>query len=230
MIRQLAFDLPAQEAWRREDFFVSPANAVALAAVDGWRDWPLGKLVLVGPEGSGKTHLARMWAAAVGARIVAGAELAGAELAGADIAQLAAGGPVVVEDAEAVAGNRQAEEALFHLHNMVVPQAPLLLTARQPARDWGITLPDLRSRMDAASLARLEPPDDALLAAVLVKLFGDRQVVVPAALIPWMVTRMERSLAVARRLVAALDARALAEGKPISRAMAAALLDSGDAE
>lgn len=225
MIRQLAFDLPAQEAWRREDFFVSPANAVALAAVDGWRDWPLGKLVLVGPEGSGKTHLARMWAAAVGARIVAGAELAGA-----DIAQLAAGGPVVVEDAEAVAGNRQAEEALFHLHNMVVPQAPLLLTARQPARDWGITLPDLRSRMDAASLARLEPPDDALLAAVLVKLFGDRQVVVPAALIPWMVTRMERSLAVARRLVAALDARALAEGKPISRAMAAALLDSGDAE
>lgn len=225
MIRQLAFDLPAQEAWRREDFFVSPANAVALAAVDGWRDWPLGKLVLVGPEGSGKTHLARMWAAAVGARIVAGAELAGA-----DIAQLAAGVPVVVEDAEAVAGNRQAEEALFHLHNMVVPQAPLLLTARQPARDWGITLPDLRSRMDAASLARLEPPDDALLAAVLVKLFGDRQVVVPAALIPWMVTRMERSLAVARRLVAALDARALAEGKPISRAMAAALLDSGDAE
>ncbi|MEF3046957.1 chromosomal replication initiator DnaA [Pseudotabrizicola sp. L79] len=225
MIRQLAFDLPAQEAWRREDFFVSPANAVALAAVDGWRDWPLGKLVLVGPEGSGKTHLARMWAAAVGARIVAGAELAGA-----DIAHLAAGGPVVVEDAEAVAGNRQAEEALFHLHNMVVPQAPLLLTARQPARDWGITLPDLRSRMDAASLARLEPPDDALLAAVLVKLFGDRQVVVPAALIPWMVTRMERSLAVARRLVAALDARALAEGKPISRAMAAALLDSGDAE
>lgn len=225
MIRQLAFDLPAQEAWRREDFFVSPANAVALAAVDGWRDWPLGKLVLVGPEGSGKTHLARMWAAAVGARIVAGAELAGA-----DIAHLAAGGPVVVEDAEAVAGNRQAEEALFHLHNMVVPQAPLLLTARQPARDWGITLPDLRSRMDAASVARLEPPDDALLAAVLVKLFGDRQVVVPAALIPWMVTRMERSLAVARRLVAALDARALAEGKPISRAMAAALLDSGDAE
>ena len=225
MIRQLAFDLPAQEAWRREDFFVSPANAVALAAVDGWRGWPLGKLVLVGPGGSGKTHLARMWAAAVGARIVAGAELAGA-----DIAQLAAGGPVVVEDAEAVAGNRQAEEALFHLHNMVVPQAPLLLTARQPARDWGITLPDLRSRMDAASLARLEPPDDALLAAVLVKLFGDRQVVVPAALIPWMVTRMERSLAVARRLVAALDARALAEGKPISRAMAAALLDSGDAE
>lgn len=225
MIRQLAFDLPAQEAWRREDFFVSPANAVALAAIEGWRDWPLGKLMLVGPEGSGKTHLAHLWCAASGGRMVAGAKLAAA-----DLAEIASAGAVAVEDAEAVAGDRAAEEALFHLHNMVVQRGHLLLTARRPARDWGIALPDLRSRMDAASVARLEAPDDALLSAVLVKLFADRQVTVQPALIPWMVTRMERSLAAARQLVAALDARALQEGKPISRALAAAVLDSGTTE
>lgn len=225
MIRQLAFDLPAQEAWRREDFFVSPANAVALAAVDGWRGWPNGKLLVVGPAGSGKTHLAHLWAEAVGGRLVRGADLATA-----DLAQLAAGAAIAVEDAEAVAGNRSAEEALFHLHNMVLPHGHLLLTARRAARDWGMVLPDLRSRIEAAGVARLDSPDDALLSAVLVKLFADRQVVVPPTLIPWLVLRMERSLASARRLVAALDARALAEGKPISRAMAAAMLDSEGAE
>lgn len=225
MIRQLAFNLPAQEAWRREDFFVSPANAVALAAVDGWRGWPNGKLLVVGPAGSGKTHLAHLWAEAVGGRLVQGADLATT-----DLAQLAAGAAIAVEDAEAVAGNRSAEEALFHLHNMVLPHGHLLLTARRAARDWGMVLPDLRSRIEAAGVARLDSPDDALLSAVLVKLFADRQVVVPPTLIPWLVLRMERSLASARRLVAALDARALAEGKPISRAMAAAMLDSEGAE
>lgn len=225
MIKQLAFDLPAQVAWRRDDFFVSPANAVALATIDDWQNWPLRKLMLLGPAGSGKTHLAHLWAEATGAAMVAGADLTGA-----DLPELANAGAVVVEDAEAVAGNRAAEEALFHLHNMVVERGFLLLTSDHPARDWGITLPDLRSRMDAALVARLESPDDALLSAVLVKLFADRQVMVPPTLIPWLVARMERSLAAARGLVAALDAQALAEGKPISRTMAAALLDRDDAE
>jgi chromosomal replication initiation ATPase DnaA len=225
VIRQLAFDLPAQEAWRREDFFVSPANQVALAALDGWRDWPQRKMVMIGPPGSGKTHLARLWAEETGAHYLRAADLAGLDLAG-----LAAPAAVVVEDAEAVAGNPGAEEALFHLHNMVLPRGHLLLTARRPVRDWGLHLPDLKSRMEAAGVLRLEAPDDALLSAVLVKLFADRQVMVAPTLIPWMVARMERSLAAARALVAALDARALAEGKPISRAMAAALLDRPEEE
>lgn len=225
MIRQLAFDLPAQEAWRREDFFVSPANQVALATLDGWRDWPQRKLVLVGPPGSGKTHLARLWAEETGARYLRAGDLAGLDLAG-----LAAPAAVVVEEADGVAGDSAAEEALFHLHNIVQPSGHLLLTARGPVRDWGLRLPDLKSRMEAAGVVRLEPPDDALLSAVLVKLFADRQVVVPPGLIPWLVVRMERSLAAAREVVAALDARALAEAKPISRAMAAALLDRPEEE
>lgn len=218
--RQLAFDLPPQEAWRREDFFVSPANALALSTVDGWTNWPLRKLMLIGPEGSGKTHLAHLWADQTGAVIIPARALPGA-----DLPDLAALGAVVVEDAEGAAGKAEAETALFHLHNMLSGNGHLLITSRHAVRDLGLTLPDLRSRLEAASVARLEAPDDSLLSAVLVKLFADRQVAVPMALIPWLVSRMERSLAAARQLVAALDAQALAEARPISRAMAAALLD-----
>ena len=225
MIRQLAFDLPVQAAYRREDFFASATNAHALAAVEAWRGWPGGKMLLVGPPGAGKTHLTHLWAATAGAVIVAGADLAGA-----DLLVLAESGAVAVEDADAVAGTPEAETALFHLHNLVLPRGSLLLTARGPARDWGLRLPDLKSRMDAASVARLEPPDDALLSAVLVKLFADRQTVVPPALIPWLVARMERSIDAARELVAAMDARALAQGKPITRATAQGLLDRDEAE
>ncbi|TGD64765.1 chromosomal replication initiator DnaA [Tabrizicola sp. WMC-M-20] len=225
MTRQLAFDLPARQAFRRADFFESVANAHALAAVDGWRDWPGGKMLLVGPPGAGKTHLAHLWADMAGAVMVAGTALAGA-----DLLALAQAGTVVVEDADAVAGVPEAEVALFHLHNLVVPRGSLLLTARGPVRDWGLALPDLKSRMEAAPVARLEAPDDALLSAVLVKLFTDRQTVVPPALIPWLVARMERSIDAARALVAAMDARALAQGRPITRATAQGLLDRDDTE
>lgn len=224
MIRQLAFDLPTREAFRREDFFVSPSNAVALAALDGWRDWPGGKMLLVGPKGSGKTHLAHMWADEAGAALIRGHDLADA-----DLPALSAQGAVVVEDAQTVAGNAAAQAAFFHLHNLVAQSGALLVTADSPPRDWGLILPDLASRLQAATLMRLDPPDDALLSAVLVKLFADRQITVPPALVPYLVQRMERSIAAARSVVAALDARALALGKPITRQMAADLLDSDDA-
>jgi len=223
VIRQLAFDLPAREAWRREDFFPSPANAAALAAVDDWRNWPGGKLVLTGPKGSGKTHLARLWAAEAGAAL-----LPAADLTTADLPALSAHGAVAVEDAETAAGNPQAEAAFFHLHNLVTQSGHLLVTASLPPRDWGLALPDLASRLQAAALARIEAPDDALLSAVLIKLFADRQITVPPALIPYLVARMERSIDAARAIVAALDARALAEGRPITRQLAADLLGSSD--
>ncbi len=225
MSRQLAFDLPAREGFRREDFFVSPANAIAMAALEAWRDWPGGKLLLVGPLGAGKTHLAHVWAAETGAVLVQGGDLGTADVPG-----LAEAGAVAVEDACDVAGDAAAEEALFHLHNMVVQNGHLLMTADRPVRDWGLRLPDLKSRVEAAGVARLEAPDDALLAAVLVKLFADRQVTVAPTLIPWLVARMERSIDAARSLVAALDAKALREGRPITRAMAEGLLDTGHAE
>lgn len=219
MIRQLAFDLPLSEAMTRADFFVSPSNALALGMVEDAAQWPLGRLLLLGPEGAGKTHLAQIWAAATGARIVSGAGLADH-----DIAALA-GGPVVVDGAEAGAGDAAAEAALFHLVNFIAGNHPLLLTARAAPRDWGLGLPDLFSRLQATSVARLEPPDDALLSAVLVKLFTDRQIEVAANLIPYLVSRMPRQISAARALVAALDSQALAEGRPITRPLAAVVLD-----
>ncbi len=222
MSRQLAFDLPAPARHRREDFFVSPANAVALASLDDWRGWPGGKLMLTGPPGAGKTHLAAIWAAETGAAVVRAADLAQG-----DLPDLAAAGRVVVEDADEIAGDRRAETLLFHLHNMVTPAGRLLITAVRAPRDQGLVLPDLLSRMQAAPLARLDSPDDALLSAVLVKLFADRQIAVPANLIPWLVARMDRSVAAARDLVALLDAHALAEGRAVTRVLAARMLGPG---
>jgi chromosomal replication initiation ATPase DnaA len=217
VIRQLAFDLPSAEAMTREHFFVAPSNALALAAVDGWQDWPGRKLMLIGPEGAGKTHLARIWAALTGAVI-----LPAETLDGQDIASLT-GRAVVVEDADRLG---EAEAQLFHLHNLVTTTGVLLLTARTPPRDWGMTLPDLKSRMQATPIAQLDGPDDALLSAVLVKLFADRQISVPANLIPYLISRMPRSIGAARALVATLDTRTLAAGRPITRALAGEILDT----
>jgi chromosomal replication initiation ATPase DnaA len=213
---QLAFDLPSAEAMTREDFFVAPSNALALQTVEGWRDWPGRKLLLIGPDGAGKTHLAQVWAAMTGAAV-----LPGDQLGAVDVASLS-GRAVVVEDAERVG---PAEAQLFHLHNLVTATDALLLTARTPPRDWGLQLPDLISRMQATAIAQLDGPDDALLSAVLVKLFADRQVAVPATLIPYLVSRMPRSIGAARGLVAALDAAALAAGRPINRKLAGEMLD-----
>ncbi len=223
MSRQLAFDLPGTDALTRDEFFVSPANALALAAIDSWRGWPGGKMLLVGPTGSGKTHLAHVWLQAAGAALIHGAGLADADLPG-----LAAKGAVVVEDAGAVAGQTTAETALFHLHNLLAQGGFLLMTATSPARDWGLRLADLTSRLQAAPVTRLDAPDDALLSAVLIKLFADRQITVAPNLIAYLITRMPRSINAARALVAALDAAALAQARPITRALAADVLDSPD--
>lgn len=218
MAEQLTFDLPTRAALGREDFFVSPANAMALAALDDWRAWPLGKLVLVGPNGSGKTHLAHVWAEAAGATIVAGEDLGAA-----DLPALAATGAVAVEDAN---GDALDPAALFHLHNLLAEaQGALLVTATRPPVQWDAALPDLISRMQAATLVRVDPPDDALLHAVLLKQFTDRQLAVAPEVTAYLVTRMERSFDAAARLVDALDATALTEGRRITRAFAGDVLD-----
>jgi chromosomal replication initiation ATPase DnaA len=218
LTRQLAFDLASRAALRREDFFVTDANRLALETLDAWAGWPGRKCLLLGPEGSGKSHLAAVWAAGVGGQVLPIAALATADLGA------FAGARVAVEDADQ--GSPAEAAGLFHLHNLVTGQGALLVTAQTPPGDWASGLPDLVSRMQAATVARLDPPDDALLSAVLVKLFADRQVAVAPALIPYLVARMPRSVAAARGLVAELDARALAEGRPITRALAAGVLDS----
>lgn len=224
MIRQLAFDLPARPALGRADLFVSPANALALASLEAWRDWPQGKMILIGPHGAGKTHLAHVWAAAANAVLVDSGALPGT-----DLDALAREDAVALEDADALSGDPEAEASLFHLHNLLAERRrPFLLTADAPPRDWGLQLADAKSRMLAAPVARLEPPDDGLLSAVLVKLFEDRQIAVPPALVSWLITRMDRDLATARRIVAALDARSLAEQRPVSRQMAMDVLAGTD--
>ena len=225
MIQQLTFDLPAETRLTRADFCLSPANALALAAVEGWQAWPNNKMLVVGPEGAGKSHLAQIWASDANAVL-----LRAADLVASDIPALATHGAVGVEDAETLAGNPAAEAALFHLHNLLATSGTLLITANAPPRDWGLTLPDLASRMQATALTRLDPPDDALLTAVLAKLFADRQLVISPNLIPYLVLRMNRSIAAARTLVDALDARALSQHRPITRAMAGEILDRAPSE
>jgi chromosomal replication initiation ATPase DnaA len=218
---QLSFPLPRLEALGREAFFVSPANSLAVRQVEDWRGWPQGKLVLIGPEGSGKSHLAGIWAALAGARVTMAADLPVA-----DLPALAAG-PVLVEDADRVAGVAEAEAALFHLHNLcLVAGVPLLLTARRAPRHWHIGLADLASRVEGTAVATLDALDDALLSALLVKLFSDRQIAPPPRLVDYCVRRMDRSFAAAQKLVADLDSRALATGRPIGTALAAELLDN----
>jgi chromosomal replication initiation ATPase DnaA len=218
MTGQLAFDLPLRAALGRGDFFVAPSNAAAVAAVEGWRDWPGGRLLLLGAGGAGKSHLVQVWRGLVPG---GAAEVAAAGLPAADLPALAAAGAVAVESAEAVAGDRAAEAALLHLHNMLgEAQGRLLLTAARSVADWGVALPDLESRMRALPLARIGAPCDALLAAVMVKLFADRQVRVAPAVIAYFAARMERSLSAAAGLVARADALALARGGAVTLSVA----------
>ncbi|MDE3239999.1 MAG: chromosomal replication initiator DnaA [Paracoccaceae bacterium] len=224
MIRQRPLPLPRAraEALSRDDFFETPANATALAAVEGWQDWPEGKLVLIGPGGAGKSHLARIWAHEAGAAL-----LSGHDIAAADLPALAAIGAVALDETHHVAGNPAAETALFHLHNMMTAaRGLLLLTGSDAPNRWPVALPDLASRLQAIPVARLEPPDDSLIAAVLVKLFTDRQLSVPPAVIAYLTPRLPRSLAEVSRTVAAIDMRALEERREITRALAAEVLDT----
>lgn len=218
--RQLSFDLPVREALGRDDFYVSPANATAVAMIEAWQNWPTRKLLLTGPAGAGKTHLVHVWAALSNAPIVAARDLPAA-----DIAALGSG-PVAVEDCTEIAGSSAAEETLFHLHNLALAEGQsLLLTANAPARDWPLILPDLASRMQGTPAVVLEPPDDILLQAVLMKLMADRQLSPTPGTIPFLTRRIDRSFAAARDIVERLDELALTSGRPINRALAGDLLD-----
>lgn len=192
---------------------------MAVALIDRWSEWPGAKMVICGPRGSGKTHLAHVWAKLSGARI-----LNADTLAGADIPDLAAA-PLCVEDVERIAGDRPAEEALFHLHNLALAQGhQLLMTAEREPSLWPLVLPDLKSRIMGAQVARLGAPDDALLTALLAKQFADRQITPGPEVLSYLTRHMPRSHAAARDVVAALDESSLADKKRVTRSMAAAVL------
>lgn len=220
MAEQLAFHLSTKPALGREDFMLSPSNAVAVATLADWSVWPSKKMALIGPPASGKTHLVHVWAAETNATVARAADLTPASV------ETLAAAPCVIEDADQIAGNHTIEETLFHLHNLAFAIGnPLLVTAATPPTRWGITLPDLASRMNATTITQMAAPDDALLMAVLVKLFADRQLSPAPEVITYIAARMDRSFAAARDIVAGLDHLALARNRAITRPLAAEFLD-----
>jgi chromosomal replication initiation ATPase DnaA len=225
--RQLVLDLPARPALGRRDFFVSPANQMALALVESWPAWPQRRLAVAGPEGSGKSHLLHVWAASTGAKV-----LSAAEAAAIDLGSLSGDALIAIDDLDRLHEHGPAaEEAILHLCNLVAAGGGGLLTAGReaPARSR-IALPDLASRLRAVTVARLEVPDDGLLSAVLVKLFADRQLSVAPGLIRYLRSRMDRSFAAAETIVATLDRAGLAAHRPITARLAAEVLFAdGDA-
>lgn len=211
---QLPLELPVEPAQERDDLIVSRANALAVDLIDSWPRWPGSVVVLAGPPGSGKSHLARAWSAMSGAQVM--------EMAALDADTPPPGARLVLEDAAAGA---IPEHALFHVLNHVRAEGGhCIITSRQWPAQWGVTLPDLASRLRASQVVELAEPDDALLCAVMVKLFADRQVAAPPQVISFLAARMERSLEAAQRIVAGIDRLALARGGRITRNIAAEVL------
>jgi len=214
--RQLPLALGFRERFGRDDFLAGPSNAAALALIERWPEWPARAVALVGPEGSGKSHLAAIWAKSAGARAISSHAI---EATGLPTAL--ATGALVIEDLQPGACD---DAALFHLLNLAREQGDyLLITARTPPTGWSVRLRDLASRLRALPVVTLMPPDDALLRAVLVKLFADRQLGVEDSLLAYLATHVERSFAGARTAVDRLDREALRLQRPVTRALAGEL-------
>ena len=215
---QLVLDLPVADGDRLEDFLRSPANGEALDAVLAWPAWPAPALILWGPAGSGRTHLARIWARRSGARFLDGNLLGAAPEA---MTKLGDARHCVIDDADQVHEDRP----LLHLYNLVANQGgQLLLTASSPLGAWGLTLPDLVSRLKTAWSCSIDEPDDALLAALLVKQLQDRQLTELPGVVAYLARHMERSFAAARRIVRELDRASLRARRPITLPLARAVL------
>ena len=221
MPSQLTLDLALPPpTYARDDFVVAAGNREALAWVDRWPDWPAPALALHGPVGCGKTHLGRIWAARAEAQLLVGRDLDGKSVV--DLTALIEASPRLLIDQASEA----PERALFHLYNLLRERRGymVLLSAEPPAR-WQITLPDLASRLRAAPAVAVEPPDDDLLGSIILKQLADRQLHAGAGVVQYLVSRMERSADAARRVVAALDRKALAERREIDRRLAADVLN-----
>ncbi len=221
--RQLILELAGPPGFGVEDFFVSGSNEKALGVIERWPAWPDPVLLILGPDGAGKSHLGAIWAARAGART-----LPAAMLAAEDIEALAASGPLLIEDLETLGG---AQTQLFHLLNLAREHGTaLVLTAKRSTDALGFDLADLLSRLRLAPYVEIGAPDDALMRAVLVKLLIDRQLVVDIRVVDYAALRLERSLGAARRFVEALDREALSRKSRITRQIAAEVLRTTGAE
>ena len=213
---QLTLDLPVRTALERTDFLVAPSNSDAVEWVDKWPDWPIHVLVLVGPPKSGKTHLAHVW------REQADAFWYDQGSLDACLEQAGKGRSICLD----IDGAIEDEEALFHLYKWSKEHgANLLITASEPPKAWTIKLPDLRSRLLACNVVGVGVPDDQLLAAVMVKLFSDRQVAITEDVLRYLVPRIERSFESAARVVDKLDKASMAKGRAVTVPLAKQVLE-----
>jgi chromosomal replication initiation ATPase DnaA len=220
-VAQLPLDLGHLPALGREDFLVTASNAAAVQWLERWPNWPQPALVLYGPPGAGKTHLAHVFAARTRATGTTTVFVEPEHLQVDTVPALVGSARAVIVD-NAI---RAPEQALLHLYNLVAERrGHVLIVAQEPPPRWSTALADLRSRLLALPAVALTSPDDALLGAVLVKLFADRQVIVTAEVIAYLVPRIERSFAAARATAAALDAAALAAKRPITVPLARRVL------
>ena len=214
--RQLVLDLPHRQALGRDDFLVTGSNTAAVALIDHWPDWPAHAAIIVGPPGSGKSHLVEVWRQRSKATRVQAADVI-VETA----PELLLSGAAAIEDAVPPFNER----GLFHLLNLARQQeSSVLLTAQNRPEHWKIALPDLLSRLKAMPVLEILPPDDALLRGVLVKLFFDRQIAAAESTISFMLARMPRSLGAARLLVAEIDRRAMEERAEVTRPFVAKVM------
>ena len=219
--QQRTFDWGVRPALGREDFLVAPCNEAAVAWLDRWPDWPGPALVIHGPPGSGKSHLAEVWRRRSGAEALDASALTQAATGGGD-----APAALVVDGL----GGRIDERALLHTYNGVAERGGhLLLTALAPPALWPLTLPDLVSRLRLAPAAAIGLPDDALLAALMVKLFADRQIAIAPEVPAYVVPRIERTFEAVARLVERLDRAALAEARPVTVPFVRSVLARGEA-
>ncbi len=218
--RQLPLDLAGAPGMGRDDFIESPSNAAALAVIDAWPDWPAPVVILAGPVGAGKTHLARIWQEASGAHRV--------DVSRIDAADLEAAGthPVLID---AITEAAIDENGLFHLINTLRQSGrTMLVTARSFPAAWGVQLADLASRLKAATVVEIGEPDDLLLTAAITKLFADRQLQVDAQVVRYIASRIERSLGAANAIVEAIDRRAMETKARITRPLAAQVIAETD--
>ena len=212
---QLVFDLPQRPALGAQDFLISASNQAAATMIDRWPHWSDHAVLVLAPARAGKTHLANVWRLKSGA-----AALIGARLSEADVAR--AGRAILVEDLHAGIGS---ERALFHLLNLARESGgSMLLTSRLAPGALSVALPDLRSRLRALPLVEIAPPDPALLRAVLVKHFADRQLSVEPHVVAHLALHMEQSMAAAAAIVAELDRAAMATHRRITRSLAGEIL------
>jgi chromosomal replication initiation ATPase DnaA len=221
--RQLAFDLGHRPAFDRDDFLVAPCNAEAVAQIDLWPEWTDHAIAIFGPPGCGKSHLAHVYALRTGATVLTPGEVIGTEIAN----LVERHKSLVIEDGESISDSR----ALLHLFNAMKEQGGhMLLTSGEPPSRWPVTLPDLKSRLAAVHAVRINAPDDAMIEAVLVKLFADRQLLVSPETLSYIVRHMDRSFAAARRTVELADTESLAGKRPITVPLIKGVLDASAGE